>query len=71
MSRLLGVKLPAVRMWPDVVNAVADEFGLWFTDYEAMHLLWEYTGYPSFFNGDPVTVASTQLREHFIKVLSR
>lgn len=51
--------------WTDVVNAVAHEFGLWFTDYEANALLWEHTGFPGFFMGDPVTIASQQLRDYF------
>lgn len=51
--------------WPDVVNSVAHQYGQWFTDDVAMNLLWEYTGYPGFFDGDPVTVATRQLHELF------
>lgn len=55
----------ASRSWTDVVNSVAWEFGQNLTDDDATALLFEHTGFPAFWVGDPVLCAEGQLRRLF------
>lgn len=52
-------------VWTDLVREVGKEFGREVTDDEAGMVLWEYTGFPSFWDGNPVDCCTQQLREHF------
>lgn len=51
----------------DLVREVAAEFGQDVGDDAAGSILWNYTGYPHFFDGDPdpVECFRDQLREYF------
>lgn len=55
--------------WNDLVRSVGHEYGLWFTDAEAIGILWEHTGYPGFFRGDPFECATRQLHDLFRSVV--
>lgn len=63
--------MPVVRVtFLDIAREVAAEFRLVLTDHAAMDVLWEYTGYPSFWRGDPEAECRRQLREHFTEVVA-
>lgn len=52
----------------ELVNQVAAEHGVTgLSDDDAAHILWEYTGYPSAFVGEPEEYFRRQLHEHFLK----
>ena len=55
--------------WTDVVNHVAHDYGMWFNDFGVMPILWEHTGYPCFFQGDPVECATEQLHQYFRSII--
>lgn len=56
--------------WLQLVRSVASEFRLVLTDAAADNALWEYTGFPSFWHGDPITECVAQLRAHFASVVT-
>ena len=60
----------ACRTWLDLARSVAWEFGIDLGPDEADHVLWEYTGFPAFWSGDPIECCTRQLREHFAAVTS-
>lgn len=47
---------------PDLL-AIVREYVPDATDDQASHILWNFTGYPCFFDGDPETVLRRQLAE--------
>ena len=51
----------------DLVREVADQYGHVppLSDEECMYILWEWTGFPGFFHGDPETCCREQLHEYF------
>lgn len=51
--------------WHDLVRQVAVDYRLVVTDDQADLILWEYTGYPSFWHKDPMGECEAQLREFF------
>lgn len=53
------------QTWAELARGVAEEFGLILSDDEVDYALWEHTGYPSFWQGDPAECCKAQLREHF------
>lgn len=54
-----------IPTWRDVARGVAWEFGRDITPTEADYLLWEETGFPSFWDGAPGDTCRRQLREFF------
>lgn len=54
----------------DLARSVAAEYRLVLTDAAADAALWEHTGFPSFWHGDPATECATRLREHFASVVT-
>lgn len=46
---------------------VAREYGFDIDRDEANEVLWEYTGYPSFWDGNPVECVDRQLTEFFVE----
>lgn len=53
--------------WLELVHEVAYEHGVSVTDVEADSLLWNETGFPGFFHGEPVNTCACQLREAFCR----
>lgn len=51
--------------WVDLVHKVAKEHGQRVSEAEADHILWEHTGFPSFWEGDPRSHFTAQLHEFF------
>lgn len=51
--------------WLHMARRIASEFGLALNDRDADYLLWEETGFPEFFIGDPVATCANQLRSAF------
>jgi hypothetical protein len=51
--------------WLDLVRQVAADYRLILTDDMAYMILWEYTGYPSFWRVEPLAECEAQLREFF------
>lgn len=51
--------------WRDLVTQVAALYGTKVTDDEADTILWNFTGYPAFFYGDPAKCATRQVNEFF------
>lgn len=51
--------------WLDLVHEVTHEYNLSISDDFADSLLWNETGFPGFFHGDPVNTCARQLREAF------
>jgi hypothetical protein len=71
---VLSARLPEreeeLMTWLEVAKDEAKKFGIELDDTQADHLLWEYTGFPDFWNipADGATheeCARTQLRRHF------
>lgn len=54
--------------WTDVARSVAWEFGFDLPFAQADYILWEHTGFPSFWRGDPLTCCIEQLRAYFTGV---
>ncbi len=61
----------ACQTWADLARSVAWEFGIDLSFDEADYVLWEHTGFPSFWRGDPRECATEQLREFFAAGASR
>lgn len=57
-----------VYSWRDLAKDVGKEFGKTLGDKEADNLLWNHTGFPSFFQTDPVEQCRAQLRSAFRRV---
>lgn len=57
--------------WMDVVRGVAQEFGETPNEDEAGYILWNHTGYPSFWHGDPVTCCEVYQRTSRSQAASR
>ena len=52
--------------WHDLVRSVAWEHGIeWVSPWDADYILWEHTGFPSFWRGNPVDSCIEQLQEFF------
>lgn len=51
--------------WIELVQETAKEFDIKLTSSEADYILWEETGFPAFFDGDPETCCREQLRKFF------
>ena len=49
----------------DVVKSVAQEFDRTVTDADIDYILWEHTGFPAFFDGDPEECVRRQVKEYF------
>lgn len=54
--------------WQDLAKDVGKEFGKTLTNDQADYLLWNHTGFPSFWKGDPVEECRAQLRSAFKRV---
>lgn len=54
--------------WLDLAKEVGKEFGKTLNDKQADYMLWEHTGFPSFFSGDPIEQCREQLRAAFRRV---
>lgn len=54
--------------WRDLAKEVGLEFGKRLTDDQADSLLWNHTGFPSFWKSDPIEECRTQLRNAFRRV---
>jgi len=68
-NRRTGMPRPSTALmiptWRDTARGVAWEFGRDISPEEADYLLWEHTGFPEFWNGDPGACCRQQLREFF------
>lgn len=53
----------------DLAIDTAAEFGLTIIPEHADYVLWEHTGFPGFFCGDPEVALRRQLAAHFIGVV--
>jgi hypothetical protein len=51
--------------WPYLVRLVAADYGLVLSDDEVSFILWEHTGFPCFWEGDPVPSCVRQLHTFF------
>lgn len=51
--------------WVQLARKVAAEFRVVLLDAQADHVLWEHTGFPSFWKGDPEECCTRQLRDFF------
>lgn len=51
----------------EFVQSVGRAVGVELTDDEADYILWEETGFPCFFDGDPVTVLRQQVTAYLQK----
>lgn len=51
--------------WLDLARSVAWEFGIDLSYADADYVLWEHTGFPSFWEGDPMECAVKQMRTYF------
>src|SRR5688500_15002370 len=49
----------------DIARTVGHQYGYALSDDEAAVLLWEHTGYPSFWEGDPAKCCEAQLVSYF------
>ena len=49
--------------WLEVCKDEAKKAGVELTDKQADTVLWEFTGFPSFFDGDPEECVRRQVRE--------
>ena len=49
----------------DLVRRVAAEFGESPSTTEIAHILWEHTGFPGFWDGDPETCCEAQVRAFY------
>ena len=58
------------QTWAELTRDVAREFGLTLSDDEVDYALWEHTGFPYFWQGDPVECCTAQLREHFASIVA-
>ena len=58
----------AVRTNADIVRSVAWREGVEVlpTDREALDILWNHTGFPSFFLGEPIACVELQLTEMYV-----
>lgn len=54
--------------WQDLAKEVGKEFGKTLNDKQADYLLWNHTGFPSFWNGNPIEECREQLRAAFRRV---
>ena len=50
------------------VHTIALEHGVRITDDQADYILWEKTGFPEFWTGDPMTCLTKQLRMVFTEM---
>lgn len=50
----------------DLVNSIAWNFGENLTEREAMSVVWNHTGFPSFFLGEPEACMALQVWEYFV-----
>ncbi len=64
----MSSKALARPTWRDLARSVAWEFGIDLSFEDADYVLWEHTGFPSFFHGDPIESCTAQLREFFAGV---
>lgn len=57
----------AIRLqtWADLARSVAWEFGIDLPYQDADVILWEFTGFPSFWQDDPRECCTEQLRQLF------
>ena len=51
--------------WSDLARSVAWEFGIDLSLDDVDHILWEHTGFPSFWRGPPYESCVAQLRAYF------
>lgn len=49
----------------DLARSVGQEHGVLLTDGQATGILWEYTGFPGFWDGDPLICCTEQLHAFF------
>lgn len=54
--------------WLDLAKDVGREFGITLDDKQADYMLWNHTGFPSFWKGDPIEECRAQLRAAFKRV---
>lgn len=59
----------ATRTWLDLARSVAWEYGFDISFEQADHDLWEYTGFPAFWTGDPVECCTRQLHEYYASLV--
>jgi hypothetical protein len=53
------------QTWADLARSVAWEFGIDLSFDDADYILWEHTGFPSFWEGKPRECCTAQLRAYF------
>ncbi len=58
----------ATFTWQDLAKEVGREFGKTLNDKQADYLLWNHTGFPSFWKEDPIEECRAQLRAAFRRV---
>ena len=51
--------------WIELVRDEAKKLKRTVTDEQADYILWEHTGFPEFWQGDPETCCREQVREFF------
>ena len=56
------------QTWTDLARSVAWQHGIDLGVDEADYILWNHTGFPSFWNGDPRTCCEVQLHNYFERI---
>ena len=62
--------MPEMLTFKILVKDVAGDYGRTVTDDEAAFILWNHTGFPGFFQGDPLETCAKQI-DHYFALLAR